>query len=267
MDKPRWAQLLEDAVRQPGKINVCYNRFHGYSIGNQWLAMWQCMDRGLEPGPISTYPGWQRLGRQVKGGEKGITLCMPVTIKEKGEDAQGNEVEDRKTIFVFRPNWFVLAQTSGDGAVPEAPDLGDWSPDTALGNLGIKRTAFTLTNGNIQGFARKDAISVSPLAEHPIKTTIHEAAHVLLGHTDSVAMIVDGSDLAYSMMEVEAESVALIVADALGLPGQEYSRGYIQNWWKRGEPIPEKSASRIFAIADRLLKAGYEQAAALGKAA
>lgn len=266
MDKPRWAQLLEDAVRKPGAMHECYHRFHGYSIGNQWLALWQCYERDLEPGPISTYRGWQLLGRQVMYQQKGLTLCMPVTINEKGKDDDGNEVTEKKTIFVFKPNWFVLAQTSGDGAVPEAPDLGDWSLDRVLENLGIKRAPFDMLNGNIQGFARQDAISVSPVADHPIKTGIHEAAHVLLGHTKSVVMIVDAAQLTYDIGEVEAESVALIVSDALGLPGQEYSRGYIQNWWKRDEAIPEKSASRIFAVADKILKAGYEQAA-MAKAA
>jgi hypothetical protein len=42
----------------------------------------------------------------------------------------------------------------------------------------------------------------------------------------------------------------------LSLPGVEYSRGYIQNWWGQANPIPEKSAQRILKVAEQILKAG-----------
>ena len=32
--------------------------------------------------------------------------------------------------------------------------------------------------------------------------------------------------------------------------------GYIQHWWGQGNPIPERSAQRIFKAADQILKAG-----------
>jgi hypothetical protein len=40
-------------------------------------------------------------------------------------------------------------------------------------------------NGNIQGFANGRGIAVSPLAALPHKTTFHEIAHIVLGHTTS----------------------------------------------------------------------------------
>jgi hypothetical protein len=61
-----------------------------------------------------------------------------------------------------------------------------------------------------------------------------------------------------SVAEVEAEAVAMLCCESLGLPGSEFSRGYIQNWAK-GEPISERSAQRIFHAADRILKAGYAE--------
>jgi hypothetical protein len=59
---------------------------------------------------------------------------------------------------------------------------------------------------------------------------------------------------------VEAESVALLCLLALGLPGAEFSRGYIQSWWGAGNPIPERSAQRILKAADQILKAGRPDA-------
>src|SRR5262245_53836738 len=49
----------------------------------------------------------------------------------------------------------------------------------------------------------------------------------------------------------------------LDLPGVEFSRGYIQNWWGTGNPIPERSAQRILKAADQILKAGAVVKAAI----
>jgi hypothetical protein len=59
-----------------------------------------------------------------------------------------------------------------------------------------------------------------------------------------------------NLREAEAEAVAMLCCAALELPGVEYSRGYIQNWWGAGNPIPEQAAQRILKAADQILKAG-----------
>ena len=83
----------------------------------------------------------------------------------------------------------------------------------------------------------------------------HELAHVLLGHT-AEAELTDDERTPRSLREVEAECVAMLSAAALQLPGIEYSRGYIQHWHQDGEPIPERTAARIFKAADHILRAG-----------
>jgi hypothetical protein len=45
------------------------------------LALEQCARRNLQPGPLNTYNGWLERKRQVRKGEKGITLCMPMPFK------------------------------------------------------------------------------------------------------------------------------------------------------------------------------------------
>ena len=47
-----WAALLDEAVRKPGFIHQAYSRFHNYSLGNQLLALFQCLTRGIQPGAI-----------------------------------------------------------------------------------------------------------------------------------------------------------------------------------------------------------------------
>lgn len=80
---------------------------------------------------------------------------------------------------------------------------------------------------------------------------------MLLGHTLQIDFE-DEEHLPRNLREVEAESVAYLCCEALGLEGGEFCRGYIQNW-AHGEPIPESSARRILRVADQILKAGTPQ--------
>lgn len=250
-----FSDLLTRAVNEPGQIHEAYFAFHGYSIGNQLLAMFQCHERGIEPGPIASYQRWKDRGRHVRKGQKAITLCMPVTIKHKTTDESADE-PDCFTRFIYRPNWFVLAQTDGATYQPETP--ADWNKDRALAQLDVREIPFDLMDGNCQGFARDRAVAVSPIAAQPFKTLFHELAHVLLGHTAEAAQA-DGERTPRTLREVEAEAVAMICCAALQLPGEEYSRAYVQHWNRDGQPIPERSAARIFRTADQILRAGRDE--------
>ncbi|MFN7946533.1 MAG: ArdC family protein [Blastocatellia bacterium] len=249
-DTTKWSDLLREAVSIPGTISEAYRAFHGYSSGNQMLALVQCRLRGIQPGPICTYQGWRAKGRQVRRGEKAIVLCMPVTCRREAE--ADDERDAVFTRFIYKPHWFVLGQT--DGEPVEMPSVPEWNRAQALTALGIGEIAFDLPDGNVLGFARGRSIAISPVNPMPLKTTFHELAHVLLGHT-SEGTFAHGLLTPRNLREVEAESVALICCESLGLPGAEYARGYIQSWLE-GDVIPEKSAQKIFHAADRILRAG-----------
>jgi hypothetical protein len=246
----KWSELLQQAVSIPGLILKAYSAFHGYSLGNRIAAMMQCHQREIEPGPINTYPGWLQLGRQVKKGEKAIWLCMPLTCKK--EDEATGERETVISRFVWKPRWFVLSQTEGDAIEPQVSPA--WDKGRALAALNISQVEFTHIDGNVQGYAEKRQVAVSPIAAIPHKTLFHELAHIELGHT-AESDFTDSEQTPRNLREVEAESVAMLLCESLELPGAEYSRGYIQNWL-RGDVIPEKSAQKIFGAADRILKAG-----------
>ena len=259
-DVPKWSALLIEAVSKPGLIMQAYSAFHRYSIGNQLLAVVQCQMRGLQPGPINTFPKWKDLGRYVKRGERALTLCMPITCKHRDDETDGDESKGEGTFtsFVYKARWFVLAQTEGEEMTP--PIMPEWDAALALENLGIERIEFDSTEGNCQGFARKQQIAINPLAQLPHKTLFHEAAHVLLGHT-SESNFTDTETTPRNLREVEAEAVALLCCESLDLEGADYCRGYIQNWLYKGvgynaEAIPEKSAQKILRAADQILRAG-----------
>ena len=265
VDIPKWSALLVEAVNKPGMIMEAYSAFHNYSCGNQILALVQCQLRGLEPGPINTFPGWQALGRTVKRGERALILCMPIARKVRDEQNessdQGENGERTFTSFMHKARWFVISQTIGDKFT--APSLPDWEAERALAALEIEQIAFRDTDGNCQGYARKSQIAINPLAQVPHKTLFHETAHVVLGHT-SEADFTGTERTPKNLREVEAEAVALLCCEALNLEGADYCRGYIQRWLYSGigydaDAIPEKSAQKIFRAADQILRAGRLQ--------
>src|SRR5712691_9173024 len=268
VNTPQFVDLLSRALNEPGVVSRAYSAFHGYSIGNQLLAFFQCAERGITPGPIATFMGWKDKGRYVRKGAKALVLCMPITAKRKAEDRPDtNASDDGKpetfTRFIYRPNWFVLAQTDGQDVEPLP--IPAWDRGRALNALGVVEEPFTGTDGNCQGYARQRSIAVSPVAELPHKTRFHELAHVVLGHTAEAEAGLSDSDMTpRSLREVEAEAVALVCLEALGLPGADHCRGYIQHWNQQrdAEPIPERSAQRIFKAADQILKAGTADAGA-----
>jgi len=249
----RWSELLTEAVTRPGMMFEAYSRFHGYSIGNQIAALSQCHTRKIEPGPIATFPKWRELGRRVKRGEKALWLCMPVTVT-KPLDADDPDGKERiVTLFIWRPRWFVLAQT--EGLPYELEPIPSWSKEKALAALAVGEIPFTALDGNTQGYAEVRSVAINSVAQLPWKTLFHELGHVLLGHTAQSATS-DGERLPKNLREAEAEAVALISCDSLGLPGAEFCRGYIQEWLGTGNPIPEPSARRIFRAADQVITAG-----------
>lgn len=248
---PAFAELLQTAVTQPGILSSAYSQFHNYSLGNVLLAAFQCQARGIALGPMATYPRWQELGRHVKKGEKAITLCQPVTIRTAAEEAG----DDGAVIvrFTYRPRWFVLAQT--DGADVPPADVPGWEASRALAALDVVEMPFDAIDGNLMGYAKGREVSVSPVNPLPHKTRFHELAHVLLGHTAEGAQA-DTDATPRSLKEAEAEGVALLCCEALGLPGADSCRGYIQHWLGARNPIPERSAQRIFRVADQIIRAG-----------
>jgi hypothetical protein len=238
--------IVRAAISEPGPIHEAYHRFHGYSLRNQLLAFFQCASRGIVPGPLATYRGWERIGRHVVRGQKALTLCVPITIQDTDADAL-DDTADERMVFVYRWRWFVLSQTDGDDYEPLA--VLAWSEEIALQTLGVKIVRFDHPDGNVQGYATEEGnIAINPVAGLPHKTLFHELAHILLGHAKD-------ETIPRPVREIEAEGVALFCCEALNLEGVEYARGYLQHWLGK-EALTEASAQRIMSTAHCILKAG-----------
>ena len=109
-----WGELLRDAVEKPGRMLAAYTAFHNYSFGNALLALEQCVRRNLQPGPLNTYRGWLEKKRQVRKGERGITLCMPMPFKKAAQTDNTEEGNHRpsNTLRLPLPRLLVCACTN-----------------------------------------------------------------------------------------------------------------------------------------------------------
>ena len=99
-------------------------QFHAYSFGNLMLALAQCphMTR------IAGIRTWNKLGRHVRAGEKGIMILAPIEVtkhvKEKNdaekldsdeETGDGDTDEGRRRVMLFKPVYvFDVSQTDGE---------------------------------------------------------------------------------------------------------------------------------------------------------
>jgi hypothetical protein len=93
-------------------------------------------------------------------------------------------------------------------------------------------------------------LAINPVAALPHKTLFHEFAHVLLNHANDKTVPI-------ALGEVEAEGVALLCCEALGLDGAAYARGHLQHWLKDGK-LTSAMAQRIITTAQCTLDAGAD---------
>ena len=104
--------------------------------------------------------------------------------------------------------------------------------------------------GNENGycdFAKKE-IAVRPdvSSAQAIKTLAHELGHALL-HGDEVGR-------SRKVEEVEVESVAFIVCDAIGLDAGDYSFTYVARWSDGDLELLKTTAGKVSSCAKRILE-------------
>lgn len=248
----RWSELMIEALNVPGSLGNTYSRFYPYSMGNMLLMRLQGLNE-----PVATYKRWLELGRQVKKGSKAKAILRPVTVTAR--DVREGEEPKKFTRFKLVKCIFGLSDTEGEELPPYEPPT--WNRERALGKLAIAQVPFEHLDGNAQGYSYERNVAVSPVAVHPVKTLMHEVAHIEHGHTtgDQVAEYLAHRGL----KEFEAEGSAFLVMTELDAPDQwdrDESRAYIQHWLGDSIP-PERSIRGVFKVADTILRAGREEIA------
>jgi hypothetical protein len=250
--------LITEALKAPGQMSKTYSRFYDYSFMNQlWLFV-----QGVQE-PCGPYGFWKtKLGRQVRRGEKAKTVLHPIIISKR--DEAGNPVLDKdgkpvRILIGFKPRATVFGYSQTDGDDVEWPEIPEWDLKLALKTLDIKQVAYRLADGNTQGYSIERKFAINPTAVHPWKTTFHELAHIVLGHTSKEEQAEYKAHR--GIREFQAEAVAYLIAHEVELTDWDASesRAYIQTWLKgtgQEEEVTEAHIKQVFAAVNKILKAG-----------
>lgn len=225
--------------------------FHGYSINNTILIALQNPKASL----VAGYKKWQSMGRQVKKGEKAITILCPCPYKKKLTDKDNKPVLDENgnpkevSMAYFRPGKvFDISQTTGEELellIPKALTDSVEGYEELVQKLILIApvpVSFEAVDGGAKGYFSSSENSIVVKKDmanlQTLKTLIHETAHSILHSKEAM----ENEKKDRETKEVEAESVAYCVMTFLGLDTSEYSFPYIAGW-SSGRDLKELKSS------------------------
>jgi antirestriction protein ArdC len=225
--------------------------FHNYSFGNTILIMMQ----NPSASRVAGYNAWKKLGRQVLKGQKAIRILAPMVFKgEKEEENDKGEKETKQFSYMrFKAvSVFDVGQTEGK----ELPSLvrmleGDTELYEKIMNVVPIPVNEEVIEGGANGYyhliEKRIAIKKDNSELQKLKTLVHEWGHHILHAKDKEEKV------AQDIRELEAESVAFIVCNKLGIDTSDYSFGYLTGWGQG-----EEATAKIKASGERIQKASNE---------
>jgi DNA primase len=231
------------------------SKFHRYSFSNHLMIFLQRPDATV----VAGFNKWKSLGRSVKKGEKGIAIFAPCKYRRTIENQDGEE-QTLQSIRGFRVvSVFDISQTEGD----DIPDLDAVRPQLLDGNapegiwdalvaqaraagFEVIRDRKRTENGYCDFLKKEIAVRPNVAPAQALKTLVHELGHALLHY--------DGVVRNQEIQEVEVESVAFVVCDALGLDTGDYSFAYVARWSDGFAELVMDTAERVIGCAKQILE-------------
>lgn len=223
--------------------------FHRYSFRNVMLIAMQRPSSTL----VAGFNAWKDKGRFVKKGEKGIAILAPMVYKAKKDENDEEKTEKKikgfRTVFVFD-----VSQTEGkelpqfDHSVNGDPGERIQLVEELIKSKGIELDYVDSLDGAL-GVSKGGKIEVLkglPNGEK-FSVLVHELAHELLHRGDR------RQDTTKIIRETEAESVAFVVSQAVGLDCSK-AVNYIKLWGGSKE-ILFQSLELIRKVADEIIQA------------
>ena len=225
------------------------SKFHNYSLNNIHLLKMQ----NPNVSRVASFNKWKAdFDRTVKKGSKALKIWVPYQVKTKISANQNelsfspseNEMEEKEvTVTRFKlGNVFDVSQTEGKelpkaineltGDVKDYEDLYRAAKAVSMDNqvsISFEEINRESTNGYYSPDENRIVISKGLKGQEQIlKTIFHEMAHADL-HRGSNAQYGDDQ---YRKQELQAESVAYVVANHFGFDTSSYSFGYLAIWAK-----------------------------------
>jgi antirestriction protein ArdC len=230
-------------------------RFHSYSFANVLLILSQRPDATR----VAGYQTWKQLGRQVRRGERGIRIIVPIRGRATVSPAESetSDAEDPKpdrTIVRFgTASVFDISQTEGNPLpTVDVPVLEGDEGEALYDRLAAVATDDTITlertsqlpRESVMGYYEPDTKRIVVREASPrqmTKTLAHELAHHFGAGTHSSPE-----------EETMAESVAYVVCAHYGLDTGERSFPYIATW-SQDAAVLKGAMSRIQQVSSRII--------------
>ena len=225
------------------------SKFHNYSLNNIHLLKMQ----NPNVSHVASFNKWKTdFERTVKKGSKALKIWVPYQVKTKISANQNelsfspseNGMEEKEvTVTRFKlGNVFDVSQTEGKelpkaineltGSVKDYEDLYRAAKAVSMDNqvpISFEEIKREGANGYYSPNENRIVISKGLKGQEQIlKTIFHEMAHSDL-HRGSNAQYGDDQ---YRKQELQAESVAYVVANHFGFDTSSYSFGYLAIWAK-----------------------------------
>lgn len=225
------------------------SKFHNYSLNNIHLLKMQ----NPNVSRVASFNKWKAdFDRTVKKGSKALKIWVPYQVKtsipvhqkELSFSPSENETEEKAvTVTRFKlGNVFDVSQTEGKelpkaiheltGDVKDYEDLYRAAKAVSMDNqVSISFEEINRESTNGYYFPDENRIVISKGLkgqEQILKTIFHEMAHSDL-HRGTSAQYGDDQ---YRKQELQAESVAYVVANHFGFDTSSYSFGYLAIWAK-----------------------------------
>lgn len=227
--------------------------FHNYSFNNWCLIFSQCPHATH----VAGFKAWQKMGRQVQKGQKSIKILAPRKGKQKDKET-GEEI-GKEYLYFSTASVFDVSQTEGEDLPSVFKVEGDPGEYLSILEDCIKEDDIELADedhlggslGQSHGGKIKMLAGLEPAQR--FTTLVHEWAHEKL-HRDS-----DRVSLSKTQKETEAEAVAYVVGQAIGVDSLGQTADYVQ-LWKGDLELFHKHLGRIQKCAKEIIKSIQEKA-------
>lgn len=250
-------QLIDGLIFDPLKMKKYLGnlpKLYQYSILNQIRAKGSYYYNTKTDGEIfASYKSWQKVGRQVKKGEKSKAYMLrPINHKRLKEvKKDGEEVYEFWT--TYRPmKVFDVTQTEGEPLQDNSDMMkgkSKYSYYDIKNKFNKKYNIGEFVGHQRRGWTNGEIIRVSNILSdnEMIATLVHELAHCECGHFEHMPK--------REIAELEAEVVSFIVTTMLGLENEK-SVQYILNWNSEENARKEvsKKANVLINVADSIYK-------------
>lgn len=240
-------------------------KFHRYSQRNIDLIYSQ----NPSASQVAGFKKWQNdFKRSVNKGEKGIRIAAPIIKKLTPEDQKRLDTTEEKAIVGYRYiPVFDISQTSGE-PVLSAKDfvkenLADHKNVTNLynelknylnNNTDIKVSEKRLSElGGAKGYFQPSTSEIVIGGDEPdnalkLKTLYHEYAHSQLHGLKSAF-----KDRPRAYQETQAEAIAYVAMQNIGVDTGNYSLGYVATWAK-DKAVIHSALSEIQQVSNKVIE-------------